>query len=197
MEVRMSFDDLTMHPSSCLWEVEGATPGPERRHSWKPSSTGTALLFKVLAVSGCLGILALSCYHTHGGLGLVLTLELVSAFASRCWEKISNSICHRITELVRLGGTTLDLFQSPCSCSVILEYMDCGQMFFEYLQWGTSTNSLDNLFQGSVTLTLRTSPYSGGNFCASFPAFYPLSYCLASQRRAWKHPLGTPFSPTL
>lgn len=44
---------------------------------------------------------------------------------------------HRITEGVRLEGTTVShLVQPPCSVSVILEYMvqDCVQMCPEYLQ---------------------------------------------------------------
>lgn len=53
------------------------------------------------------------------------------------------------------GRTTVG---SICSGRITLEHMaqDCFQMFLEYLQWGRdSTTSLGNVFQCSVTLTLK------------------------------------------
>lgn len=46
---------------------------------------------------------------------------------------------HRITEWVRLGGTTVGhLVLPPCSSRVILQHIaqDCVQIVLEYFQWG-------------------------------------------------------------
>lgn len=106
---------------------------------------------------------------------------------------------HRITEWVRLEGTTTGhLVQPLFSRRATLEHkaQDCAQRVLECLQWERFHNLSGQCLPEQFNCTVKKFLLTFGGTCCVPVSPCCLSYCLAPPSRPWAHCLSTLLSDT-
>ncbi|XP_056370543.1 uncharacterized protein LOC130265469 [Oenanthe melanoleuca] len=102
----------------------------------------------------------------------------------------------RVTEWGRLERHEVIWFNLSAESSGSTWHRLVSRQLWSSSREGEST-SLGNLFQCTVTCTVKSSPpCSGGTSCSTVCAHCLLSYCWAPPRKTWLHPVDTRRSDT-